>query len=228
MRSKTRKRDCGILEILRFSARGPEQPAPPLKWALLGSGVGSATSSDASQPKLLWIWKLIGSLTTWIIESVCPAAWSALGWGLCLWGRQGWRALAGRHMAAVLYLPQIQVRAVLLVLPGRAAVGAVYHGDSRKWYSRVRANYEDAGKLFWHLMSHCSSALKMLCICLSFAKRHQYECVWFCKGCFLCRHSSSFGLHDYESWVSAPVLLSLSAFITIAWEALGGGNRAPV
>lgn len=73
-------------------------------------------------------------------------------------------------MAAVLYLPQIQARAVLLVLPGRAAFGAVYQRDSRKLYSRVHANYEDAGKLFSHLMSHCSSALKMLCISLSFAK----------------------------------------------------------
>lgn len=51
-------------------------------------------------------------------------------------------------MAAVLYLPQIQARAVLLVLPGRAAFGAVYQRDSRKLYSRVYANYEDAGKLF--------------------------------------------------------------------------------
>lgn len=90
------------------------------------------------------------------------------------------------------------------------------------------ANYENAGKLFWHLMNHYSSALKMLCICLSFAKRHQYECVWFCKVYFFRRLSSCFRLPNYDSWVSAPALLSSSAFITIAWEVLGSGNQALV
>lgn len=49
-------------------------------------------------------------------------------------------------MAVAPPLPQTQVPAVLSVLPGRAAFGAVYHREMI--VNDIRANYEDAGKLF--------------------------------------------------------------------------------
>lgn len=201
---QTLGREIEILEIFRHWAGGPEQPDPPSEVSPAWSrGWGSDFQRCLPTQTAL---DLDGDhLPEHLNDS------KSFPRGKPRMESTGWGSACLRHSSLVCFWccqaeqPLVQFNT----------------GTQRNSASRACANQADAEKLFWHLMSHCSSALKVLCICLSFAKWHQYECVWFCKvwGFFL----QAFKLL-WAAWLWELSLSSHSAVIVSiqsqCWKAL--------